>query len=59
MSVELDEPIKRWTARRRSDVSFKTIQGSSIVVSRTEKFDLSPLAIEPGLTESKAGWKMP
>ena len=42
MSIEMDEEIKRWTARRKSALVFKIIQGTTTVSESSRQFDLSP-----------------
>ena len=42
MSVEMDEEIKRWTARRKSALVLEIIQGKTTVSESSRQFDLSP-----------------
>ncbi len=42
MSIEMDEEIKRWTARRKSALVLEIIQGKPTVSDSSRQFDLSP-----------------
>ncbi len=42
MSIEMDEEIKRGTARRRSALILDIIQGKNAVSKSFRQFDLSP-----------------
>jgi hypothetical protein len=55
MSTEMDEEIKRWTARRKSAPALDIIQGKTMVSGSSRQFDLPPSEIDSGL--SKAGMK--
>ena len=46
MSVEMDEEIKRWTARRKSALVLDIIQGKTTVSESSRQFDLPPSEIE-------------
>ena len=45
MSVEMEEEIKRWTARRKSAVP-EIIQGKTSVSEASRQFDIPPSEIE-------------
>jgi len=45
MSVEMDEEIKRWTARRKSALVLDIIQGKTTVSESSRQFDLPPSEI--------------
>jgi transposase-like protein len=55
MSNEMDEEIKRWTARRKSALVLEIIQGKTTVSESSRQFDLSPSEIESCLDQAKAG----
>ena len=42
MSVVMDEEIKRWTARRKSALILKIIQGKTTVAEASRQYDLTP-----------------
>ena len=46
MSVEMEEEIKRWTARRKSALVLEIIQGKRTVAEASRQFDLPPSEIE-------------
>ena len=48
MSIEMDEEIKRWTARRKSALVLEIIQGKTTVSESSRQFDLSPSEVESG-----------
>jgi transposase-like protein len=55
MSIDMDEEIKRWTARRRSAVDLDIIQGKTTVSESSRQFDLPPSEIESWIDQAKAG----
>ena len=55
MSVEMDEEIKRWTARRKSALVLEIIQGKTAVSDSSRQFDLSPSEVESWIDQAKAG----
>jgi transposase-like protein len=55
MSVEMDEEIKRWTARRKSALVLDIIQGKTTVSESSRQFDLPPSEIESWIDQAKAG----
>ena len=55
MSIEMDEEIKRWTARRKSALVLEIIQGKTTVSESPRQFDLSPSEIESWIDQAKAG----
>ncbi len=55
MSIEMDEEIKRWTARRKSALVLDIIQGKSTVSESPRQFDLPPSEIESWIDQAKAG----
>ena len=55
MSIEMDEEIKRWTARRKSALVLDIIQGKTTVSESSRQFDLPPSEIESWIHQAKAG----
>ncbi len=55
MSIEMDEEIKRWTARRKSALVLEIIQGKTTVSESSRQFDLSPSEVESWIDQAKAG----
>ena len=55
MSIEMDEEIKRWTARRKSALVLDIIQGKTAVSESSRQFDLPPSEIESWIDQAKAG----
>jgi transposase-like protein len=54
MSIEMDEEIKRWTARRKPALVLEIIQGKTTVSEWSRQSDLSPSEIESWIDQSKA-----
>lgn len=55
MSIEMDEEIKRWTAKRKSALVMEIIQGKKTVAEASRQFDLAPSEIEDWVDQAKAG----
>jgi transposase-like protein len=55
MSIEMDEEIKRWTARRKSALVLEIVRGKTTVSESSRQFDLSPSEIESWTDQAKAG----
>jgi len=55
MSIDMDEEIKRWTAKRKSALVTEIIQGKKTVAEASRQFDLSPSEIEDWVDQAKAG----
>lgn len=55
MSAVMDEEIKRWTARRKSQLVLEIIQGKTTVSEASRQFDLPPSEIESWVDEGKRG----
>ena len=55
MSIEMEEEVKRWTARRKSALVLEIIQGKTTVSEAARQFDLSPSEIEAWVDQGKAG----
>ena len=51
MSIEMDEEIKRWTARRKSALVLDIIQGKTTASESSRQFDLPPSEIESWLVD--------
>ena len=46
MSMKMENKIKRWTAKRKSDLVLEIIQGKTTVAEASRTFDLAPSEIE-------------
>ena len=46
MSIEMNDDIKRWTAKRKAALVMDIIQGKTTVSEASRTFDLSPSDIE-------------
>lgn len=55
MSITMEEGIKRWTARRKSDLVLEIIQGRTTVAAASRQFDLPPSEIEGWVEDGKRG----
>jgi transposase-like protein len=55
MSAVMEEEIKRWTARRKSQLVLEIIQGRTTVSEASRQFDLPPSEIESWVDEGKRG----
>jgi len=55
MGLEMDEEIKRWTARRKSALVMEIIQGTTTVAEASRQYDLQPSEIEDWIDEAKRG----
>ena len=55
MSIEMDEEIKLWTAKRKSALVMEIIQGKKTVAEASRQFDLSPSEIEDWVDQAKGG----
>ncbi len=55
MSIEMEEEIKRWTARRKSALVVEILQGKKTVAEASRQFDLTPSEIEEWIEQGKAG----
>ena len=60
MSVVMEEeigvePIKRWTARRKSALILEIIQGKTTVAEASRQYDLTPSEIQDWIDQGKAG----
>jgi transposase-like protein len=55
MSIEMEEEIKRWTARRKSALVLDIIQGKTTVSESSRQFDLPPSEIESWIDQAKSG----
>ncbi|MFT4248065.1 MAG: DUF1153 domain-containing protein, partial [Pseudomonas sp.] len=56
MSEVMDEEqIKRWTARRKSELVLEIIQGKTTVAAASRQFDLTPNEIESWVEDGKRG----
>ena len=53
--MEMDEEIKRWTARRKSALVMEIIQGTTTVAEASRQYDLRPSEIEDWLDDAKRG----
>ena len=55
MSIEMDEEIKRWTARRKSALVMEIIQGTTTVAEASRQYDLQLSEIEDWVDDAKRG----
>ncbi|RHZ91182.1 DUF1153 domain-containing protein [Cereibacter sphaeroides] len=55
MSVTMDDPIKRWTAKRKTALVVEIIQGKTTVAEASRSYDLSPSEIEGWVEDAKRG----
>jgi transposase-like protein len=55
MSIDMDEEIKRWAARRKSALVLDIIQGKPTVSESLRQFDLPPSEIESWIDQAKFG----
>jgi transposase-like protein len=55
VSIEMDEEVKRWTARRKSALVLEILQGRTTVSEAARQFDLPPSEIEAWMDQAKAG----
>jgi transposase-like protein len=55
MSAVMDEEIKRWTARRKSQLVLEIIQDKTTVSEASRQFDLPPSEIDSWVDEGKRG----
>lgn len=55
MGIEMEEEVKRWTARRKSALVLEIIQGKTTVSEAARQFDLAPSEIEAWVEQGKAG----
>jgi transposase-like protein len=55
VSIEMDEEVKRWTARRKSALVLEILQGRTTVSEAARQFDLPPSEIEAWIDQAKAG----
>ena len=55
MSVDMEEEVKRWTARRKSALVLEIIQGRATVAEAARSHDLPPSEIEDWVDQAKAG----
>ena len=55
MSIEMDEEIKRWTARRKSALVLDIIQLNTTVSESSRQFDLFSSEIGSWIDQAKSG----
>ena len=55
MSIEMEEEIKRWTARRKSALVMEIIQGATTLAEASRQYDLKPSEIEQWIDDAKRG----
>ena len=55
MSIEMEEQIRCWAARRKSALVLHLIQGKTIVRASSRQFDLPSSGIESWINQAKAG----
>ena len=55
MSAVMEEEIKRWTARRKSQLVLEIIQGKTSVSEASRTYDLPPSEIEGWVEDGRKG----
>ncbi len=55
MSTNMEEDIKRWTAKRKSALVLDIIQGKTTVAEASRTYDLSPYEVEGWVDDGKHG----
>ena len=55
MSIEMNDDIKRWTAKRKMALVMDIIQGKTSVSEASRAYDLSPSEVENWVDEAKRG----
>jgi transposase-like protein len=55
VSMEMEEEIKRWTAKRKSALVMDILQGKTTVAQASRQYDLTPSEIEEWIEQGKAG----
>ena len=55
MSGQLDDNIKRWTAKRKSALVIEIIQGKTTVAEASRTYDLAPSEIENWVDDARKG----
>ncbi|WP_246100441.1 DUF1153 domain-containing protein [Cereibacter sediminicola] len=53
MSVTMDDPNKRWMAKRKAALVVEIIQGKTTVAEASRCYDLSPSEIEGWVEDAK------
>ena len=55
MSGQLEDVVRRWTAKRKSALVIEIIQGKTTVAEASRSFDLSPSEIEGWVDDARRG----
>lgn len=55
MSIEMEEEVKRWTARRKSALVLEIIQGKTTVAEASRQHDLRPTEVESWVEDGRRG----
>ena len=55
MSETMTEPVKRWTAKRKSALVVEILQGKTTVSEASRSYDLSPSEIEGWVDDARKG----
>ena len=55
MSETMTEPVKRWTAKRKSALVVEILQGKMTVSEASRSYDLSPSEIEGWIDDARKG----
>jgi len=55
MSETMTEPVKRWTAKRKSALVIEILQGKTTVAVASRSYDLSPSEIEGWVDDARKG----
>ena len=55
MSIQMEEDIKRWTAKRKTALVLDIVQGKTTVAEASRAYDLAPSEIEEWVEDGKKG----
>ncbi|MGA0841043.1 MAG: DUF1153 domain-containing protein [Pseudomonadales bacterium] len=58
MSIQMEEDIKRWTARRKTALVLDIVQGKTTVAEASRAYDLAPSEIEEWVEDGKKGMEI-
>ena len=55
MSIQMEDDIKRWTAKRKTALVLDIVQGKTTVAEASRAYDLAPSEIEEWVEDGKKG----
>ena len=55
MSIQMEDDIKRWTAKRKTALVLDIVQGKTTVAEASRAYDLPPSEIEDWVEDGKKG----